>query len=130
MVGGTFDSAIDAGESVLFTLDLAATGVSCFVQFARDEDGDGQYGETEVEGYGADEAWLGTVTLDGIGAFVGRHPRLALAAHFDVRATSVVALRSPHPGNEPVEREGGIDMLKRHGIRELRRTGQPSGPCK
>ena len=67
MVGGTLDYAIDAGESVLFTLDLAATGVSYFVQFARDADGDGQFGETEVEGYGADGVWLGTVTLADIG---------------------------------------------------------------
>ena len=68
MVGGTLDYAIDAGESVLFTLDLAATGVSYFVQFARDEDGDGQYGETEVEGYGADGVWLGTVKVADIGS--------------------------------------------------------------
>ena len=68
MVGGTLDYAIDAGESVLFTLDLAATGVSYFVQFARDVDGDGQYGEAEVEGYGADGVWLGTVKLADIGA--------------------------------------------------------------
>ena len=68
MVGGTFDSSIDAGESVLFTLDLPATGVSYFVQFAQDSDGDGQFGETEVEGYGADGVWLGTVTLADIGS--------------------------------------------------------------
>ena len=44
---------IDAGESVLFALDLPATGVSYYVQFAQDSDSDGKFGETEVEGYGA-----------------------------------------------------------------------------
>jgi len=67
IVGGAYDAGIDPGESVLFTLDLAATGVSYFVQFAQDANGNGRYGETAVEGYGADGVWLGTVTLDGIG---------------------------------------------------------------
>lgn len=68
VVGGTLDSVVDAGESVLFALDQASTEVSYFVQFAQDSDGDGLFGETEVEGYGAGGVWLGTVTLDGVGA--------------------------------------------------------------
>jgi len=66
VVGGTADSVLDAGESVLFALDLAATGVSYVVQFAQDADGDGAFGETEVEGYGADGVWLGTVAISGV----------------------------------------------------------------
>jgi hypothetical protein len=67
VVGGTLDSVIDAGESVLFAFDGAATGVSYFVQFAQESDGDGKFGETDVEGYGADGSWLGTVVLNGVG---------------------------------------------------------------
>jgi len=40
--------------------------VSYVVQFAQDADGDGAFGETEVEGYGADGVWLGTVAISGV----------------------------------------------------------------
>jgi hypothetical protein len=66
VVGGTTDTAVDAGESVLFAFDAPATGVSYFVQFAQNVDGDGLFGETEVEGYGVDGVWLGTVEVNGI----------------------------------------------------------------
>ena len=95
VVGGTADSVIDAGESVLFALDLAATGVSYVVQFAQDADGDGEFGECEVEGYGAGGVWLGTAAISGVAppdisaAFAGQ-PLTALR----VRPSERIRLRS------------------------------------
>ncbi len=63
---GVADTFIDPGESVLFALDQPATGVSYAVQSANDTDGNGEAGETDVEGYGAGGEWLGTVEIYGL----------------------------------------------------------------
>ena len=68
VVGGTADSVLDAGESVFFTFDEPATDVSYYVQFATNINGNSLFGESEVEGYGANGDWLGTVAVDGVGA--------------------------------------------------------------
>lgn len=67
VVGGTLDSAVDVGEAVLFSFDQPATAVSYYVQFAQNTDGDSLFGESEVEGYGVDGEWLGTVEINGVG---------------------------------------------------------------
>jgi len=68
VVGGTLDSAVDPGEAVWFEFDVPAIDVSYYVQFAQDTNGNGQFGESEVEGYGVDGVWLGTAHVDGVGS--------------------------------------------------------------
>jgi hypothetical protein len=120
VVGGTLDSAVDAGESVLFALDLPATGVSYYVQFAQDSDSDGKFGETEVEGYGAGGVWLGTVAVNGVGsqnisAAFGNQPLTAVRVRPVERIRIYSLSYSIRAAAADFNRDGISDILWRHG---------------
>jgi hypothetical protein len=67
VVGGTHDTTLDPGESVLFSFSSLATDVSYSVQFGSDGDTDGQFAEASVEGYGAGGTLLGVGIVGSLG---------------------------------------------------------------
>jgi hypothetical protein len=86
VVGGSSDTTLDPGESLLFRFSSPATAVSYFVGWAFNGDGDLSLGEASVEGYGADGTLLGVAAIaesgpQDISGLFGNTPLSAFRVH-------------------------------------------------
>lgn len=99
VAGGLGDTTVDPGEAVLFRFpDGQVTGVTLERQFIQDGNGNGQFGETTIEGfYGSLSRGIATVSEfnPDISALFGGQPLTAITARA-VERSRIRALSFTH----------------------------------